>query len=138
MYSNDFIILLALVNHLHDSDGLGTQEGHGYHRFLQYAYSQLASDHEFSAKISHPPMSIQSQCIVLSCPTKLSHSGRCFETHSYLHQNKHVQRVVVLAQGSRNKAIVVGVHNARIQDTVDVEQPCRTRKLKSQSAKGRF
>lgn len=38
----------------------------------------------------------------------------------YLHDDQDIQRVIILAESSRDETIVVGVHNWRIQHTVDL------------------
>src|SRR5829696_8084149 len=41
----------------------------------------------------------------------------------FLHQDEHVERVVVLPQSPRDEAVVGRVDHGRVQDTVDLQQP---------------
>ena len=45
---------------------------------------------------------------------------------THLHQDKDIQRVVVLAEGSRDEAIVVRVDHTGVQHAIDIEQTCQS------------
>lgn len=40
---------------------------------------------------------------------------------AYLHENQNIQRVIVFTEGSRNEAVVVGIHHRRVKNAVNLK-----------------
>jgi len=47
----------------------------------------------------------------------------------YLHEDKHVERIIVLAESLRYEPVVVGVYDAAVEDAIHVKKSCGLVKL---------
>ena len=103
MDSNDLVILFTLVYHLHDTNGLGTQERHWHNWSLHEDKHILQFE------------SIEDTEVVAIAAD--GNSMPCNEGHmlmlgtAVLQSTAPYQRVVVLTQGLWDEAVVMRVHD---------------------------
>ena len=75
MHCNDFVILLSLINHWHDPNRLGSQEGHGNYWLLaqsmQISTKNAGSRFNSSSVRSFNLMRYGTTCVLLEASAEL-------------------------------------------------------------------